>query len=185
MQIAGSPAARSPACSHGESGPASSPRRMIVSPMAAIQHARSSGSEAVLASVMMMPSSSTMQTAVSSSEDIQAGEIFHETLLDDGPTRPMPCRSASSGGRGDVRNQPIFPTGADVGAKRSAMRRFRPSAAPISDRRGQPTSDLHCFADGRNDRTSVTSAPGGQVMVTTGLTSNSAARTHSTGVQAC
>ena len=65
MQIAGSPTARSPACSHGDSGPASSPRRAIINPVAASHRIKSAGSDAALPSMMMVPSSSTTQMAVS------------------------------------------------------------------------------------------------------------------------
>jgi hypothetical protein len=106
MQIAGNPASRSPACSHGDSGPASSPTRVIVKPVAAshpnqvirVRDGLTFGDDDP---VFIDDTDSRLLQ-----RDIQAREILHENLLN--LTRPD-CRAYQySGGRGDDRNHPIF-----------------------------------------------------------------------------
>jgi hypothetical protein len=93
MQIAGNPAARSSVCSQSERGPASSPTRVIVNPVATSHRTRSSGSDAAFGDDNSILVNDTDSGLVE--RDIQAGEILHETLpMMAGPANYC-CRSAS------------------------------------------------------------------------------------------
>jgi hypothetical protein len=65
---ASKPASLKPACSHCESGPASSPIRVIATPSPAKNPTSASGSLATLASRTILPVASTTHTLLRSSE---------------------------------------------------------------------------------------------------------------------
>jgi hypothetical protein len=68
IKIAGSPASTSPACSHCDNGPASSPMRVNLRPLRSKNATRASRSLCTLASRTICPAASTTQTLLHSNE---------------------------------------------------------------------------------------------------------------------
>ena len=84
---------------------------MIVSPVAAIQHdqvVRLRGSLGFGDDDAVLVDDADGRLL---KRDIQAGEIFHETLLMMARPEPIAVPFCQSGGRGDDRNHPIFMLG--------------------------------------------------------------------------